>query len=495
MGDVCDVSGGSAFPHAFQGRSSGDYPFFKVGDISAAWKSEQRVLGAAAHYVTTKEVGVLKARIHRAGSLVFAKVGAAIALNRRALLGRESIIDNNCMAIWAPPECIDPDYLFHFSCTLDFGKLTRSSVIPSLRASDLAGIPMPIPPLHEQRRIAVALDQLLSHVNSAVAALNQAKANLERYRESVLHSAVTGSLTAEWRKANPAKEDGKALLDRILRERRVRWEKEQLASFAAKAKQPPKGWREKYEEPPAPDTTDLSELPAGWAWTTVETVANCVSGGTPDRSRSEYFDGDIPWVKSGELRDGRIYESEELISKPALDSSNAKVLPPDTVCIALYGATVGRLGVLAIEAATNQAVCGILPSNWIEHRYAFYYLRSIRAQLIAQGKGGAQPNISLGLIRRTPIPLPPLSEQRHIVARVDRLLSDSEAAMKAVEHRSSAPAELRRSILKAAFEGRLEPQDPNDEPASALLERIKAQSSAAESTKTKNTKIRKAAAK
>ena len=135
-------------------------------------------------------------------------------------------------------------------------------------------------------------------------------------------------------------------------------------------------------------------LPSGWVWSTVGEIAETQTGGTPSRRSAHFFQGHIPWVKSGELRDGVVHATEERITEDALDSSNAKLFPKGTLCIALYGATIGKLGILGMEATTNQAICGIFLPEGMETRFVYYFLESIRPDLIKLGQGGAQPNIS-----------------------------------------------------------------------------------------------------
>lgn len=158
------------------------------------------------------------------------------------------------------------------------------------------------------------------------------------------------------------------------------------------------------------------------SWKTVKLgdVCKTSSGGTPNRAESKFYDGTIPWVKSGELKDGVINETSEKISQLGLESSSAKMIPSGTLLIALYGATVGKLGILNIEAASNQAVCAIYPNYSIHQKYLFHYLFKIRQKLIERSTGGAQPNISQEIIRNLQIPLPPLPEQKRIAEVLDQ---------------------------------------------------------------------------
>ncbi|MEI7462277.1 MAG: restriction endonuclease subunit S [Pirellula sp.] len=154
----------------------------------------------------------------------------------------------------------------------------------------------------------------------------------------------------------------------------------------------------------------------------IEQVCDTGSGGTPSRAKQDlYFGGTIPWVKSGELRESVITQTEESLTEAGLNESAAKLLPKDALLVALYGATVGRVGILGIEAATNQAVCHIIPDrSRLDHRYLFHALRSKVPYWLSQRVGGGQPNISQGVIKKTKIPLPSLSEQKRIAEILDR---------------------------------------------------------------------------
>lgn len=196
-------------------------------------------------------------------------------------------------------------------------------------------------------------------------------------------------------------------------------------------------------------------------WKTVRLgdVAKTSSGGTPKRGTPDFYGGDIPWVKSGELGDGTVYEVGETITETGLKNSSAKLFPKGTLCIALYGATIGKLGVLGVDATTNQAVCGIFLPQDIDTQYVFHFLASIRRDLIEKGKGGAQPNINQGIIRDIELPIPEtLAEQRQIVAEIEKQFTRLDAGvegLKRVQANLKRAARLRQSILKKAFEGEL----------------------------------------
>ena len=156
----------------------------------------------------------------------------------------------------------------------------------------------------------------------------------------------------------------------------------------------------------------MSGLPPGWIDGKLEQVAVWGSGGTPSRSRSDFYGGTIPWIKTGELGQGLITDTEEKITREALANSSAKIFPKGSVAIAMYGATIGKVGTLGIDAATNQACAVGIPFHGVTTtKYLLHYLASQKAEFVAKGQGGAQPNISQTIIKSWPIPLAPLREQ------------------------------------------------------------------------------------
>ena len=221
-------------------------------------------------------------------------------------------------------------------------------------------------------------------------------------------------------------------------------------------------------------------LPEGWKWTRIGEIANTASGGTPSRRNLGYYNGNIPWVKSGELCDGIIKQSEETISEEGLANSSAKVFPKGTLCIALYGATIGKLGILGINAATNQAVCGIFPTSAITTPYLRVFLESHRQYLMHTAKGGAQPNISQSILQNLIIPVPPLTEQHQIVAEIEKQFSRIDEGVVNLKRAQANIKRYKASVLKTAIAGRLveteaeraRRQDRNFETGEQLLQRI-----------------------
>jgi type I restriction enzyme, S subunit len=201
-------------------------------------------------------------------------------------------------------------------------------------------------------------------------------------------------------------------------------------------------------------STDI-KLPKDWEIKTLGEVCHTTSGGTPSRGNKNFYNGNIPWVKSGELDRGLILDTEEKITEEAIKNSSAKVFPKGTLLIALYGATIGKLAFLGVEAATNQAICGIYQNENIDSNFLYNYLFHKKRDLVGQGIGGAQPNISQTILKQLAIPLPPLTTQQAIVSKIEELFSEVDNGIANLKTAQIQLKTYRQSVLKWAFEGKL----------------------------------------
>ena len=213
------------------------------------------------------------------------------------------------------------------------------------------------------------------------------------------------------------------------------------------------------------------EVPENWEWTTLGEIGTWQSGATPSRLRKDYYGGNIPWLKTGDLNDGLITDIPEFITQKALDETSVKLNPIGSILIAMYGATIGKIGILTFPATTNQACCACSDYK-IEQMYLFYFLLANKKVFIAMGGGGAQPNISKEKIAVTFMPLPPLTEQQRIVVEIERWFKLIDAIDQSKADLQTTITQTKSKILDLAIHGKLVPQDPNDEPASELLKRI-----------------------
>ena len=280
----------------------------------------------------------------------------------------------------------------------------------------------------------------------------------KKLRQKILDLAIHGKLVPQ----DPSDEPASVLLERI------RAEKERLIK-EGKIK------RSRKTTKTSDDACDKQEVPfkvpSGWVWTTLGEIGTWESGATPSRQRKEYYGGEIPWLKTGDLNDRKIIEIPEFITQKALEETSVKLNPTGSVLIAMYGATIGKIGVLTFPATTNQACCACVDYK-IEQMYLFYFLLASKAMFVAMGGGGAQPNISKEKIVSTSIPLPPLAEQQRIVEEIERWFKLIDIIEQGKTDLQSTIKQAKNKILNLAIHGKLVPQDPNDEPALELLKRI-----------------------
>ncbi len=202
--------------------------------------------------------------------------------------------------------------------------------------------------------------------------------------------------------------------------------------------------------------TEPYELPAGWKWCRLGDVADWGSGGTPSRKNPEYYNGSIPWIKTGELNESYIFDSEEKISEEAINHSSAKLFPKETVVLAMYGATIGKTAIFGIDASTNQACACAICHKDLDNHYLFNFLKSKKDYFIYNAKGGAQPNISQEIIKNTFIPLPPtLAEQQRIVSRIESLFTKLDEAKDRAQSVLDGFKLRCAAVLHKAFTGEL----------------------------------------
>ena len=468
IGEVATIVGGgtpkTSDPANFDG---GKIPWITPADLSGY---REKFIAHGARNITERGLRSSSARLIPTGAVLFSSRAPIGYL----AIASQPVATNQGFKSFVLPDGIDCSYVYYYLLNSKelVEPLSSGTTFKEISAANTARIPFAVAPLPEQRRIVAEIEKQFTRLDASVAALRRAHANLKRYRASVLRAACSGELApteaelarSEGREYEPAS----VLLERILAERRAHWEAQEKR-------------RGKYKEPAAPDTSDLPPLPEGWAWATVDTlIIEPLSNGRSVKTASDGF----PVLRLTALQDGQIDQSEFKIGAWTPKEAERFLIREGDFFVSRGNGSIKLVGLGGVVGPVQAPVA--YPDTLIRFRLhpdvilnffaQVWNSAAIRQQLetIARTTAGIhkvnQQDLSLCVI-----PLPPTSEQRRIVAEVERRLSVIQQAGAAVEASLQRAERLRQSILKRAFSGELVPQDPDDEPASVLLERIRAQ--------------------
>ena len=301
--------------------------------------------------------------------------------------------------------------------------------------------------------------------------------NTKQLRQKILDLAIRGQLVPQDSNDEPASvvlEKIRAEKQTLIEQKKIK--KDKKSSYITCDLFPYQKYTEHFADGSSKNITDEIpfEIPKNWAWCRLGEIGNWAAGSTPSRKEIKYYQkGIIPWLKTGDLNDSFINETSEFITELAIEENTLRLNPIGSVLIAMYGATTGKLGLLNIEATTNQACCACIPFSGINNRFLFFYLLSQKQNIQEKAEGGAQPNISKEKLINILFPLPPLSEQRRIVEKIEELLALVDDLETNKTDLQSYIKQAKSKVLEMAIRGELVPQNPEDEPASALLEHIK----------------------
>ena len=404
-----------------------------------------------------------------------------VLLSIRAPVGPTNLaLEQSCigrgLAAMRPQGDIPSKYVFYSFRASEQELRTNSTgtTFEAIRGDDLRSHTIPLAPLAEQGRIVGEIETQFTRLDASVVALRRAQVNLKRYRASVLKDACEGRLVPT--EAELARSEGRdyesagVLLERILMERRARWESQEKR-------------RGKYKEPSAPDASALPQLPEGWVWVSLDQLLVSLDGGSAITAND--VPSRTPVLRSSAVRHGFIdLDDHRYLPEDSKLSANAFITAGDLLFTRLSG-TLEYVGNCAVVGQLNgrnfafpdrifRGRCVSLSSPYFVQ--LCFADKSLRRMLEAKAKSTAgHQRISLADVREYLVPLPPLAEQGRIVAEVERRLSVVQQAEATVEASLARAERLRQSILKQAFSGKLVPQDPDDEPASVLLERIRAE--------------------
>lgn len=420
LGEVCELCNGYAFKSSsFINKG---VPVIRIGDI----KNFEIDISNAMQVQISQDYENYQIQN---GDLLIAMSGATTGKMGIYKLQNPAYLNQRVGNLKIKSNEIIPEYrnFALYALQTEIYKRAYGGAQPNISKGAIESLKIPLPPLEIQKRIVARLESAFEKIEKGSAHLQDAKTNLAKYKQSLLKSAFDGTLTAAASLRESAADEAIHKVD---------CHDLTSSKLAMTDKENPK-------------------LPQGWTIKTLGEIAQTTSGGTPSRKKLDYWNGNIKWLKSGELNDNYINEVAETITQSGLENSSAKIFSKGTLLIALYGATIGKLGILNLETSTNQAVCAIMPNKELETKYLFHFLFSIRNKMIKDAFGGAQSNISQTYLKQIKIPLPPLEIQKQIVKLLEKHLQHADKTGEFIESALNKAKQLKQSLLKSAFLGKL----------------------------------------
>lgn len=385
-------------------------PFLSVKDMSTG-----KLDFSNTKFISAEEHSILSQRCHpQKGDLLISKVGTT-GIPLIIDTDREFSIFVSLALIKFFPQLIDCNYLLHLINSplvqLQVKDNTRGVGNKNWVLTAISNTIMVLPPLAEQKRIVAKIEELMPKVEEygkAQEKLNKLNEELpERLKKSILQEAIEGRLVPQ----DPNDEPASALLAKI------REEKKQLVKEGKLKKKD-------LEEKPISEDEIPFEIPDSWEWCKLGWIGSWGAGATPAKGNPEFYDnGNIPWLRTGELNNGYVYDSEIKVTQKALEKCSLRMCNKGDVLIAMYGATIGKVAIAGTELTTNQACCACTP-HLIYNKYLLYYLLASKKTFTEMGEGGAQPNISREKLIAFPFALPPLVEQHRIVEKIGQLFKE-----------------------------------------------------------------------
>jgi type I restriction enzyme S subunit len=401
--------------------------------------------------------------------------------NVRTYLRNVALVGPHCPAelcstgftVLRPNTASEPRYLFRYVLTKDFiDRVTPQQTgthYPATSDRVVMAEHIALPPLAEQRWIGAKVETLLGKVDACQQRLAKIPVLLKRFRQAVLAAACSGRLTADWREENPKHESGADLQARIkagrLKTALSTKEKNQIAE-AFQDERLTVGDNE----------LGVESFPDSWIPCRIGAIGTVVNGSTPSRKQDKFWGGNIPWVSSGEVRNNLISTTRERITKAGYDGCSVRLLPRGTVLLAMIGEgkTRGQSSILHIEATINQNIAAILiPHGLVDSGFLWRWFQLQYEATRERGGGSGPQALNCQRVRELPFVLPPVAEQQGIVRRVEALFALADEVEARLQQAQAHVDELTPSLLARAFSGRLVPQDPDHEPASVLLHRVR----------------------
>jgi type I restriction enzyme, S subunit len=359
-----------------------------------------------------------------------------------------------------PKQGIDARFLYYFISSENFRRnaahhMTGAVGQKRVPADYIKKSIIPIAPSNEQKMIIAEIEKQFSRLDEAVENLKRIKSNLKRYKASVLKAAVEGKLTEEWRKANPDAEPADKLLDRILLERKKKWEEAELAKMKEKGKSPKdNNWHKKYKEPHTPEPEGLPKIPSSWVWATYDQLGEWNGGGTPSKQKSSYWEkGIIPWVSPKDMKTDRITKTIDKITQKAVKETVTKIIPSKSLLFVVRSGILRRMLPIAMnemDVTINQDLKALTFSNLINDGYLLLISQALRDEILhsCQKNGTTVESIEFSRLLIFPIPMPPKAEQEVMEQVISSKITVVDKIYNEVEQEMIKADSLRQTILK-----------------------------------------------
>lgn len=469
LGEISKLSGGSGFPEKYQGFLDKNIPFYKVGSLKNI--DDNFYIENSENYIDDDILTEIKAKLFPANTIIFAKIGEAIRLNRRAILKENSCIDNNLMALVSNSSCYFR-YVYFWLKKEDLYKYAQATTVPSIRQSTLEELEFPLPPLNEQKRIVEKLDFLFEKTKRAKEIIEEVKVDIENRKISILDRAFKGTLTSKWRNENKTS-DVKELLKTINDEKIKKWEEDCLQAEKDGNKKPKKPIIKEVKDMIVPADEQPYKLPDSWVWVKLGDIGKITSGGTPTSNEKSYYGGYIIWITPADMSKQQsspwFSNSSKKITNLGLQKSSAQLIEGNSVVYSSR-APIGYVNIVKDKFTTSQGCKSVTPiKNSL--MYIYYVLIERTEDIKYRASGTTFKEISALEFGKTLVPLPPLEEQQEIVRVLDGVLENENKVKELLELEERIEI-LEKSILHKAFKGELGTQNNCDESALNLLKSI-----------------------
>lgn len=408
--EVGRLFGGAGFPHEYQNVQGEELYFYKVGDLSLS--ENGKTLLASPHTISKDTAQLLRAIIVPKNAIVYAKIGAALLLNRRRMTTAACCIDNNMTAYVVDAEKVVPEWAFYWLSTLDFGEHVNPGAVPSFSEGYQSVLPIPVPPIEEQKVIARFLDFKTAQIDALIAKQQSLLGKLAEKRTALISHVVTKGVDP----SVPVKDSG------------VTW---------------------------------LGDIPAHWDTKRLKFVVSTFGGGTPNTGKPEYWNGDIPWVSPKDMKRDFIDSTEDYLTEVGVAESATKIVPVDSVLIVVRSGILRHTIPVArntVEVSLNQDMKALVTNERLRPGFIHWFISGLQEGLLPiwSKQGCTVESIEMDYMRNTVIPLPPVEEQDTILEKIVEITSKVDAQVEKVTALISSLVEYRDSLITHAVTGKID---------------------------------------